>query len=70
MTKQNEYQDQRITKLEDKFSTMCDNHAHDVAGIKVDISSIKANQKFLVWFMLAEIAAMIGLFFEIIKKVD
>ena len=65
MTKyQNNLQDQRIASLEDKFSKMCDNHAHDVGGIRIDIADIKANQKYLIWFMLAILSAVISLWIK------
>jgi len=65
MTKyQNNIQDQRITSLEDKFDKMCENHAHDISSIREDIASIKANQKFLVWFMLLQIGAIVSLWIK------
>lgn len=64
MTKQNDYQDQRLTSLEDKFSKMCDNHAHDVLNIRESIADIRANQKYLIWFMLAILSAVISLWIK------
>lgn len=61
---QNNIQDQRITYLENRFNTVCENYNHNITQIKVDIASIKANQKYLVWFMLAFLGGLIGLFLK------
>ena len=61
---QNDIQDKRLTSLEEKFSTMCDNHAHDISDIRESIAGIKANVKILVWFMLAQIGAIISLWIK------
>jgi hypothetical protein len=61
---QNEIQDKRITSLEDRFNTVCENYNHNFTTIKVDIADIKANQKILMFFMLAVIGTLISLFFK------
>ena len=70
-SKMNEYQDQRITSLEDKFSKMCDNHAHDiqnikdsVSGVKVDIAGIIATQKVILTLIVLIFGGLVGLFFK------
>ena len=63
-TYQNYQQDERIKSLEDKFGEMCDNHSHDITDIKVAISSIKTDLKYLVWFMLTMLAGIIGLWIK------
>ena len=64
MKKQNDYQDERITKLEDKFSLMCDNHAHDITSIRENLASIKANQRIVLYFIGLIAAALVGLWIK------
>ena len=61
---QNSIQDQRITSLEKQFSQVCQNYNEEIGGIKVDIASIKANQKITLGFVMLTVAALVGLFFK------
>lgn len=61
---QNGIQDQRISKLEEDFRTVCTNYNHEIGAVQVDIAEIKANQKILLWFMFAMLGGIVALYFK------
>ena len=61
---QNKMQDDRITRLEDQFVSVCSKYNEEIGDIRERMAEIGANQKLLMYFMLLVLGGVVGLFFK------
>lgn len=60
----NKEQDRRLALLEEKFVEVGQHYNEEIGKIKIDIATIKANQKINLGVMFIILTAIVGLFLK------